>query len=114
MFHKNNSYRPRTARKTGGANHPASGWVRANEAAEGAAPEILDLKRQIEDLRSELTRVAQQPPAGSEQLAQGDDEYELDFEVEFEDSRGNIVWEHVYYVPPSWNTIFRLIAPTHD
>ena len=91
--------------------HPATGWVRANEAAQVAGPEILRLRRKIDELQGQLNTAAQQPPEGSEQLAQGDDEYQLDFNVQFDDQGGDAVWESVYWVPASWNTIFRLIAP---
>ncbi len=61
--------------------HPATGWVRANEAAEIAAPEILRLRDRIEELQAQLDK-AVQPPEGSEQLAQGNDEYKPLFSLQ--------------------------------
>jgi hypothetical protein len=91
--------------------HPATGWVRANDAAEVAAPEILRLRERIDELQAQLDNTAQQPPEGSEQIAHGNDEYELNFDVNFVDPKGDVVWESVYWVPASWDTIFRAIAP---
>lgn len=90
--------------------HPATGWVRANEVAEAAAPEILRLRDSIDELQAQLDKGAQQPPEGSEQLAQGSDELELNFNVDFVDQKGEVVWESVYWVPASWDSIFRAIA----
>lgn len=91
--------------------HPATGWVRANEAAEAAAPEILRLRERNDELQAQLDRAAQQPPEGSEELAHGSDKYKVHFDVEFEDSSGDIVWENVYWERASWDAIFRAIAP---
>jgi len=92
-------------------DHPAIGWVRANEAAEVAAPEIVRLRQRIDELQTLLEKGAQQPPEGSETLAQGDDKYELDFDLDFTDGGHTIMWEGTYWVSASWNTIFGVVAP---
>jgi hypothetical protein len=91
--------------------HPAIGWVRANEAAEVAAPEILQLRHRIDELQARLNEGTQKPPEGSEQLAQGDDEYVLNFDVNFVDEDREVAFESSYWVSASWSTIFRAIAP---
>jgi hypothetical protein len=91
--------------------HPAAGWIRAGNAAEAAAPEILRLRRRIDDLQGQLEGARYQPPEGSEALAQGQDKYKLNFQVEFVDSAGEVVWENEYWEEESWNVIFGIIAP---
>jgi len=62
-------------------------------------------------LQTQLDKGAQ-PPEGSEQLAQGTDECKLNFDVNFVDQKGEVVWVSAgYWVPASWDTIFRAIAP---
>jgi len=92
-------------------HHPATGWVRANGAAEVAAPEILRLREIIDDLQAQLDKAAQQPPKGSEQLAHGTDKYKVNFDVEFADSNESVVWQSIYWVWTSWDAIFGAIAP---
>lgn len=91
--------------------HPAPGWIRAGSAAEAAAPEILRLRKRIDELQVQLERATYHPPEGSEGLAQGEDKYRLNFEVDFEDGDGEIVWENEYWEEESWNAIFGMIAP---
>lgn len=91
-------------------NFPAVGWVRAdNITDENSMKEILKLQRENESLKAELLSVATQAPKGSENLAQGDDIFELNFT--FCGESGNhsysCKWAHVY----SWNQIFAFIAP---
>jgi len=92
-------------------SHPASGWVRANEAAEVAAPEIVGLRHKIDQLTAELKKAAQRPPEGSTELAQGDDEYKLNFDTVFADDTGHEFWESGHWVGATWNSIFKTIAP---
>jgi len=92
-------------------DHPAPFWVRMNQAAEAVAPEILRLREKIDELQALLDKGAEQPPKGAEQLAQGSDEYKLNFDVNFVDRKEEVLWESGYWVPASWDTIFRAIAP---
>ncbi len=87
--------------------HPAIGWVRANEAVELAAPEILQLRRRIDELQMKLNKAGYQPPEGSDQLAQGRDEFRMNFDVELADEDDDVMWETSYYVDESWNLILQ-------
>ena len=91
--------------------HPGIGWVRANELSSATAPEMLRLRRKIDELESQLSKTAKARPLGSEELAQQDDEYVLNFDVEFKDHGGNVVWENEYWQEATWNDIFGVIAP---
>lgn len=46
-----------------------------------------------------------QAPDGSNALAQGADEYEMDFDVDLQDDSGTPVWETVYWVGATWDEI---------
>jgi DNA-binding HxlR family transcriptional regulator len=92
-------------------SHPAPGWIRASEAGEIAAPEVLRLREQIDRLEVELAKTAGQTPEGSAELAQGDDEFNLNFRMDFADEKGDDVWENIYWTEGTWNSIFKAIAP---
>ncbi len=54
--------------------NPAVGWVRGNNALdESAAKTIVALRAEIDSLKTQLDRVAREPPKGVEALAQGSD-----------------------------------------
>jgi len=91
--------------------HPGIGWVRANEAVEAAAPEVLELRRRIDELQARLSKAGYQPPEGSDQLAQGADEFRLNYKIELEDEDGDVMWESEYRVYACWDAIFAAIAP---
>ena len=59
---------------------------------------------------AELNQAAQQPPEGSAELAQGNDEYKLNLDTVFADDEGNEVWESGHWVGATWNAIFKAIA----
>lgn len=61
---------------------PRPGWLRANHLASAqAAEEIVRLRQVNDQLSEELGRLSVTRPAGSESLAQGDDQVELAFTV---------------------------------
>lgn len=61
---------------------PRPGWVRANQVATSeATEEIVRLRHQNDQLKEQLSRLATSRPAGSENLAQGEDQVELVFTV---------------------------------
>jgi hypothetical protein len=91
--------------------HPAAGWIRAGGVSEASAPEILRLRKKIDELQAQLEQAGQQRPAGSEALAQGEDEFNLNFEVDFSDKNGRDVWESEYWQEATWNAIFGMVAP---
>jgi len=92
-------------------DYPAVGWVKAdNITDENSIKQILKLQRENEALKAELLSVATQAPKGSENLAQGDDEFEIHFTCHAEDEK------HSYYtcnptLVLTWNDIFAYIAP---
>lgn len=91
---------------------PAVGWVRANELADREATmELLQLRRRVEELQTELSRARISAPKGSEELAQGDEEHSIRFSFsakapnEYQSQR----WTSSF--SPTWNEIFACIAP---
>jgi hypothetical protein len=89
---------------------PAVGWVRADELVEGAAAqELLRLRKQIDDLQARLQQSSEQPPQGAEDLASGDERYEIVFRTEFSDTAKSYTWEPGLKL--RWNTIFQVLLP---
>jgi hypothetical protein len=92
---------------------PAVGWVRANELADrDATMELLQLRRKVEELQTDLARARTSAPKGSEGLAQGDEEQTLRFIFKYSDPGrsylGNTV-RSTCELP--WNVIFSSVAP---
>ncbi|MGD9729807.1 MAG: DUF4062 domain-containing protein [Nitrospiraceae bacterium] len=91
---------------------PAIGWIRANELADREATlELLHLRRKVEELQSELSRVRTSAPKGSEALAQDDDNHALrySFLAEASDDYRSTTWNAGFTT--TWNEIFSSIAP---
>lgn len=93
--------------------HPAVGWVRADQVPdESVSKEILKLKKHIEELETEREELRTSAPVGAEDLAHGDDEIEIHFDIEGqsenpqEDSieNGSILLK--------WDKIFSSIGPS--
>ncbi len=90
---------------------PAVGWIRADDATESlAAPEVLRLRKRIEELESRLEEARSSAPAGSERLAQGDDEFSLDFTFSSTDAEA-VSWKWTRSVNVSWDEIFYDVGP---
>lgn len=91
--------------------NPSAGWVRADELIEDlAAPEILKLKKQIEELQDRLQKVRHQPPKGSERLASGAEVFKIAFNTSFSgEDDAKYTWE--LSAPNSWNMIFKVLSP---
>lgn len=95
--------------------HPAVGWIRADQVPSDATlAEVLVLRRRISDLEAEISAERIAPPAGSEDLEQGDDEFV--FKVVFIASPSghrhdpdNKVFTAEFSI--SWNDIFAGVAP---
>jgi transposase InsO family protein len=67
---------------------PALGWVRANELADREATmELLQLRRRVDELESELSRLRTTAPKSAEGLAQGSEQQTLRFSFTAYDSR---------------------------
>ncbi|EXI81265.1 MAG: hypothetical protein AW10_01279 [Candidatus Accumulibacter appositus] len=91
---------------------PAVGWVRANELADREATmELLQLRRRVEDLQTELSRVRISAPKGSESLAQGDEEHTVDFYFSATPPGRYVSSRWSASFTPTWNNLFASIAP---
>ena len=94
--------------------HPGIGWVRADNVPENATlKEVLSLKETISRLEKELEEKNTSPPTGSEELASGDDEFEIQVEMRVGDSP-NYSGDDKSYAGEftlTWNEIFASIAP---
>jgi hypothetical protein len=97
--------------------HPAIGWVRADKVpTEATLANVLALKTRIAELEQEAVALRDQPPPGTENLAQGDDRFEL--HLSFKARKA--IKEYPYHedqgytasITPSWNAIFAAVAPT--
>lgn len=91
---------------------PAVGWVRANELADREATmELLQLRRRVEDLQTELSRVRISAPKGAEGLAQGDEEHSVEFTFNATPpgEYKSATWSTSFGT--TWNDIFAAIAP---
>ena len=63
--------------------HPGIGWVRSDLVpSQEASLEILELRKQIEQLESQLNAARTQAPPGTEKLSQGEEEFEISYTCE--------------------------------
>jgi len=92
---------------------PAVGWVRANELADrDATMELLQLRRRVEELQTELAKLRTSAPKGTEGLAQGDATHAVRFSF-----RAKPPGEYSSYVTWSssvsltWDDLFSVAAP---
>jgi hypothetical protein len=92
---------------------PAIGWVRSDQAlTEGTSTEILRLKKQVEELTTQITELRNRAPADTESLAQGDDVVSLSIRIfarRKADSRPDI--QNTAF-ETTWNGVFSLVAPS--
>jgi len=91
---------------------PAIGWVRADELPEkDATLELLRLREEVEELKTELAHARTAAPKGTEDLAQGDEKKELRFAFHYYDSqRGrDVEVSDSFYM--TWNKLFGVVAP---
>ncbi|QDF03343.1 DUF4062 domain-containing protein [Myxococcus xanthus] len=89
-------------------NDPAEGWVRGRFAADTKTLEQLNaLRNRISELENELTNARTSAPTGSKGLAQGDDEFEVEFTYRPQDEYGDK--RASTHIP--WDAIFSTIAP---
>lgn len=91
---------------------PAIGWVRASELADREAKtELLQLRRRVDELQSELGRLRTSAPKGAEGLAQGAEEhtFKFSFRARDPDTYESKRWTSSFSV--SWDEIFSVVAP---
>lgn len=92
--------------------HPAIGWVRANLVpSESATNEILNLRRKIEELESEVQAVRVRAPEGAANLSCGEDTFEISYCFHAYDNSFRINETYEYTGLFSWDDIFFTISP---
>jgi hypothetical protein len=101
-------------------NYPAIGFVRANLVPdESSVSEILKLRNRVTELETQIMSISSNAPTGSEELAQGDDLFEIRYTCTI--STPKSIWNSPLYDDDtikynssfelSWNSIFSTIAP---
>lgn len=96
---------------------PAQGWVRAGDlAGEEANREIIKLQKIIEKQRDELERINTTAPAGSENLAQGNDLHTIACKTTLkkDNSSYNDPGKTIHVsgeINVTWNEIFGILGP---
>ncbi len=90
-------------------NHPAIGWVKADQLpSEDINEELLGLRKRVEELEGQLAEAQTEAPRGTENLAQGDDEFSLiftfkkysgeyDFDGEEHRAKHTLTWNEIFY-----------------
>ncbi|QDU15490.1 hypothetical protein CA11_33150 [Gimesia maris] len=94
--------------------HPGIGWVRADNVPENATlKEVLSLKETISRLENELEEKNTSPPTGSEELASGDDEFEIEVSMRVGDENKITPNDDKYTgtFTLAWDDIFASVAP---
>ncbi|MCE5270561.1 DUF4062 domain-containing protein [bacterium] len=90
--------------------HPAIGWVRGDQVSdENFAKENLSLRKKVEELEKQLNAVKIQKPEGTENLAQGEEEFLIEFKVPTFSGWGHD--EQEYSTNITWNSIFAAVSP---
>ena len=90
-------------------SHPATGWVKADSLpSRKATQEILELRRQVAELKGALKTVRTTAPKETAPLAQGEDQFEIEYSFEAYGS-DSVPYSASYSV--SWSQIFLRLAP---
>jgi len=91
--------------------HPGIGWVRGDLVPnQETSMEILKLRKQIETLETKLEQARTQAPPGTEKLAQGDEDFTINYTCLSRDSDyESYTWDPVIEV--TWDNIFYQISP---
>jgi len=91
--------------------HPGIGWVRGDLiTSKDATVEILRLRKKIEQLEEELSESQTEAPKGTEDLAQGNDTFNISCSF---DSTGpdGATYRWNWITSPTWNQLFSEISP---
>lgn len=93
--------------------HPGIGWVRGDLVPDqSTTEEILKLRKRIEELEAEVQATRVTGPAGSENLSQAEDGYELHFSfVASPDKYSHNGKSYRHQIMLTWNEIFASISP---
>lgn len=91
---------------------PAIGWIRANQGTESESmKKIIELQTKVELLENELEHQRTTPPLGTEQLQQGQDNFEVNFSfkgIHIGDSEFDTFY---FKFSTTWDSIFSFVAP---
>lgn len=100
---------------------PAVGWVRADLLPdENATEEILQLRKRVDQLEAELELARTQAPEGSQDFAQGDDEFKINYVIEARTPDIGGISLDLFEASPAkydssysatWNQIFAAVSP---
>ena len=91
---------------------PATGWVRADQIPDqAAAQEILKLNKKIEALEAIIENERTQAPAGTEDLAQGEDTFSFQYSYKTSDEFGMNEETYNKSISTTWNELFSFISP---
>ncbi|WP_379058524.1 DUF4062 domain-containing protein [Pectobacterium brasiliense] len=89
---------------------PGIGWVRGDLIpTQEASFEILELKKEIERLTSQLNDIRTKAPPGTEKLAQGKEKFILNYECDSSTDYESYSWSQSF--ESSWDEIFYHISP---
>jgi len=95
--------------------NPQVGWVRADQVPQNATlADVLALRQRVAELEAQLQRVRTEAPAGTENLASGEDtvEMEVGFRVRPAGAAAYVRGEAYHgRIHPSWDGVFAAIAP---
>lgn len=90
-------------------SHPATGWVKADSfPSQEATQEVLELRRQVAELKRVLKTVRTAAPKETSPLAQGEDQFEIEYTY-------GLYWDsparYSASYSLSWSQIFAWISP---
>jgi len=94
--------------------HPGVGWVRADQIpTQATVTEVLTLRDRVTELEAQVEQDRIAPPRGTEELEQGDDQFEVRGSFIARD-QGESFGGNAYdaKIVLSWNDIFAAVAPT--
>lgn len=96
---------------------PGIGWIRADRVPSGATlADVLALRNRIAELEAQAAAERTKPPAGTDHLAQGDDQVEI--QVAFDAREKTSTYPNYKDQPYTasirlgWNDVFGAVAPT--
>lgn len=93
-------------------DYPAEGWVRANSAVdETSVKEIAKLQKENSELKSKLESISTVAPAGSDDLAQGDDIFQINFGFTGQKKNDYSKYKCSSFIGVTWNDIFVCVSP---
>jgi hypothetical protein len=96
--------------------YPAAGWVRADDAASpDTIAELNSLRKQNFEIMAELNRAQGQAPAGTEDLEQGEDNYEVLVTARFRVDGLNVAGlsphqRYNFEIAPTWDDILSAVG----